>query len=79
MTIKEYNGLVIKDVWHPGDSSKRPKPDRIIIGIGENMKHYIRHIKTVCRKPLKRVPEGDIDKHRPVWHAFVYGSKRRKY
>jgi hypothetical protein len=86
--IKGYNGLVIKDIWHPGDSSKRPKPDRIIIGVGDGtakkppIKSKITERifpETPTDTRLPRVPEGWIDAHRPAWHNWVYGGESHDY
>ena len=37
--MKTYNGLVIKDVYNRGDPTARPKPDYVIMGLGDGAKN----------------------------------------
>jgi len=56
--MKGYNGLVIKDVYKCGDSTARPKPSWIIMGIGdgaENSHYTHRRAGEIKTRPTVRI------------------------
>lgn len=54
--IKAYNGLKIKDVYERGDKTTRPKPDWIIMGLGDgaSRSHFSHRKPGEVRKRLTR-------------------------
>jgi hypothetical protein len=79
--IKGYNGLKIKDVWEPGDPTTRPKPDWVIMGLGDGAEatHYG---PRKSQKPQSKIipQEGsdmpDAEPGPTDWHAWVYGGEK---
>jgi hypothetical protein len=54
--MKGYNGVVVKDVYKRGDKTTRPKPDWVIMGIGDGAENsHFTHRRA-----------GEIKTHPPV-------------
>lgn len=60
MKLKAYNKLRIKDIYSRGDSVTRPKPDYIIMGLGDGAEnsHYGVRVRAKMNTPtavLRRI------------------------
>lgn len=73
--IRGYNKLYLKEC-------SLLYPDTMGCG-AEKPRHLITKPidvrKIFTGKRLPRRPEGYSEKHRPKWHVFTYGCKRKKY
>lgn len=77
--MRAYNKIKIKDIFERGDNKKRPKPARIIMGLGDGAEHthYGPKSSTVKVKTIAEVESfKSVLAPDKTWVTWVYGGGR---